>query len=259
MTPERFGELLRRPRLLSGQSATELEELIAAYPWSGPLRRLRYAKALIDGDEADTERWRGRAKPFLLQGFVAEQAEHLLRANPARAEAHFDFLAEESAAVGTSVALGNSTTSPDERSAEVGVSSAGVVEAAAAAVETVDWYLHVQGFVMDPTRPQPVPREQFASYRAQRERAQRGGRWRDLLDLTGAQPRAKDKRKRKRRKHEDAVEQPVAASETLADLLAAQGHTEQAIRMYERLALRYPGKNDNFAARIAELRQETQA
>lgn len=45
------------------------------------------------------------------------------------------------------------------------------------------------------------------------------------------------------------------ASETLAVLLARQGHTEKAIKMYEQLILKFPGKSAYFAAQIQKLKQ----
>ncbi len=42
-------------------------------------------------------------------------------------------------------------------------------------------------------------------------------------------------------------------SETYADLLAAQGHKEQAIRMYQQLMEKYPEKSSFFAAKIENL------
>jgi len=44
-------------------------------------------------------------------------------------------------------------------------------------------------------------------------------------------------------------------SETLADLLASQGHTKKAIQMYQRLSLIYPEKSRLFAAKIEELKK----
>jgi hypothetical protein len=48
-------------------------------------------------------------------------------------------------------------------------------------------------------------------------------------------------------KHQDV------ASETLADLLAAQGYTERAIAMYEALMRKYPEKSAFFAAKLQAL------
>lgn len=45
-------------------------------------------------------------------------------------------------------------------------------------------------------------------------------------------------------------------SETFADLLAAQGHKDQAIEMYIRLMEKYPEKSSFFAAKIEALQQQ---
>ena len=53
---------------------------------------------------------------------------------------------------------------------------------------------------------------------------------------------------------ESPAAQPIV-SETLADLLVRQEQYGHAIRMYERLQLRYPEKKAIFAARIQELKE----
>ncbi len=50
-------------------------------------------------------------------------------------------------------------------------------------------------------------------------------------------------------------EQQEVASETLALILARQGHREKAIRMYEQLILKIPEKSAYFAAQIQKLKQ----
>ena len=49
------------------------------------------------------------------------------------------------------------------------------------------------------------------------------------------------------------LEREEIISQTLADLLAAQGYSEKAINMYERLSLIFPEKSSFFAQKIKEL------
>lgn len=63
------------------------------------------------------------------------------------------------------------------------------------------------------------------------------------------------KKKKKKKKTKQLVKASVrknenVATETLARLLALQGHGEEAIEMYERLQLLYPEKKATFAAQI---------
>lgn len=51
------------------------------------------------------------------------------------------------------------------------------------------------------------------------------------------------------------TEKEELVSETLASILAKQGHYAKAIKMYEQLILKFPGKSDNFAAQIQKLKQ----
>lgn len=66
------------------------------------------------------------------------------------------------------------------------------------------------------------------------------------------------KKKKKKQMHELAaksIEENIdLASETLADLLAAQGNIHKAIEMYLHLSLQIPEKSDYFAAKIEKLR-----
>lgn len=52
------------------------------------------------------------------------------------------------------------------------------------------------------------------------------------------------------------LENDVYISEPLADILNSQGHFDQAIAMYEKLALKYPEKFSYFADRILELKKK---
>lgn len=243
MTPERFGELLRRPQLLDGQNAIELEELIAAHPWCGPLRVLRYRKAVLE-EADDLPHWRARAEPFLPKGAVRTQERKLQASYPGRAEAHFAFEgARDAPPASTPVVAAPFLPSLDYLPE--------CTLAGAAAVDTVDWYLHRNGHIMEIGRPRPTPIEELDSYKRWKRRRVRTS-WNDLLALGIARDTAK-KKKKKRKNGPPPAASPEVASETLAGLLAAQGHHARAIEMYEQLALRYPAKSATFAARIADL------
>lgn len=250
MTTERFGELLRRPRLLGAYNGIELEELVAAYPWCGPLRLLRYRKAVFDEAE-DTDYWRSRAEPFLPRGALRTQERTLRLASPTRAEVHFDFGDAGGLDVGNvPPRIVDPSTGRDQ-----GLDNEGQLDAciltASAAVDTADWYLHRNGLIMEYGRPRPAPIEQLDSYKRWKRRRVRAS-WDDLLKLGIA--RDGKRKKKKRKASETPAATPEVASETLARLLAKQGHTSRAIKMYEQLSLRYPAKKSNFAARIADLR-----
>ena len=244
MTPERFGELLRKPKLLSGQNATELEELIGRFPWCGPLRRLRYGKALLSGDAEDAARWRDRAAPFLRLGSVSRQAEQLYSANPAKAAMHFGFASEEGDGPTDDVEL------PERQEDTVGEPN--VAEALGDDDATVDHYLQGGEYISEDVPASPTPIETFESYRAHRA-AERDVAFGDLIGYAEQKPKRSKKRKPKRASTDDA---PDIASETLASLLARQGHNRKAIRMYEQLSLRYPTKKATFAAEIEKLQQQ---
>lgn len=74
--------------------------------------------------------------------------------------------------------------------------------------------------------------------------------------------KAPDKKKSKKKKKKSKVvveamksvkKKSGIISEPLAELLVAQGHTNQAIAMYQELSLNYPKKSSYFAGRIEEL------
>ncbi len=249
MTPERFGELLRRPTLLSSQNATELEELIAQYPWCGALKQLRYQKAILDGEQTELERWRLRAEPYLTGAYRETREASLRNANPAKAAQHFGFQPLEDEAE-----ISTATPESEEDETQTGDDDVDnlLLAVAATSVDTVDWYLHRHGLIMEYGRPKPAPKEAFQSYSEYKSRRAQTA-WLDLLRLADEQPKSAKSRKGKAK---ILPPQPEVASETLADLLAAQGHADKAIRMYKQLALRYPTKEATFTARIEALQQQ---
>lgn len=239
MTPERFGELLRRPELLSGQNATEIEQLITAYPWCGPLRQLRYHKAVLDGDDKALAHWRKRAEPYLNKANLTVTELRIRATNPAIAKQHFGFT--------------NEIVEPTvDTEVEIDYFVDEAILVSATCTNTVDWYLHRHGLIMEYGRPKPAPKEAFKSYNDWKNRRAKTA-WSELLHLADEKPKADKTRKPK---HKEAIPLPEVASETLADLLAAQGHTDKAIRMYQQLQLRYPTKKATFAARIEALQQQ---
>lgn len=256
MTADRFGELLRNPALLSGQNATELEQLIASNPWSGPLRVLRYQKALLDENENDIRIWKGRAAPFLDRSSLGQQREMLIRANPARADHHFGFQQTTE-----SLEVDKELTDMDKNVSSEKMSSLplkdGIFDSdlsvVASVVETVDWYLHRHGLIMEYGRPKPAPKESFRSYNEWKRKKAKTS-WRELLLLSTDQKQSSKKPRKEDSKASD--DSPNIASETLAEILALQGHNEKAIEMYETLSLRYPEKRATFAALIDALQQE---
>ncbi len=66
----------------------------------------------------------------------------------------------------------------------------------------------------------------------------------------------KKKKKKKSWKMESLLPDETLVSESLADLLASQGHTERAIEMYEKLRLTIPEKSVFFAQKIKALEQK---
>lgn len=74
----------------------------------------------------------------------------------------------------------------------------------------------------------------------------------DVVEKAGKKEGGK-KKKKKKKKPETAQElelRPDVISETLADLLASQGHIEDANEMYRRLSRKYPEKSSYFASKI---------
>lgn len=86
----------------------------------------------------------------------------------------------------------------------------------------------------------------------------------DQADTTLKAPAVGEKqkrRKKKKKKKKGSYDTGVVLSddifsETLADLLASQGHYRQAIHMYEKMRLIYPEKSRFFAAKIEELNKK---
>jgi hypothetical protein len=86
-------------------------------------------------------------------------------------------------------------------------------------------------------------------------------------NLPEAAKKVKGKKKKKKKKKKKNKQKKVKSSaaksvrlrndiisETLADLLATQGHQKEAIAMYHKLSLIYPEKNSFFALKIKKLK-----
>lgn len=73
-------------------------------------------------------------------------------------------------------------------------------------------------------------------------------------------PKKKKKKKKKQKQQADDGDPIILSdevySETLAELLESQGHTTEAIAMYEKLRLKYPEKSRFFAAKIEKLHKK---
>jgi len=85
--------------------------------------------------------------------------------------------------------------------------------------------------------------------------------WLEIEPAVKKHKKSKKKSQRKRRKKKLSYNSGVVLSddifsETLADLLASQGHKKQAILMYEKMRLIYPEKSRFFAAKIEELNKK---
>ena len=72
----------------------------------------------------------------------------------------------------------------------------------------------------------------------------------ELNHLKKSKKKVKSKQKKKVKKDKSVVSEP------LADLLASQGHTDEAIDMYQRLSLIFPEKSAFFAAKIEKIQKE---
>jgi len=83
----------------------------------------------------------------------------------------------------------------------------------------------------------------------------------EIQDASKEKKDKKKKKKKKKRKQQADDGDPIILSdevysETLAELLESQGHTTEAIAMYEKLRLKYPEKSRFFAAKIEKLHKK---
>jgi len=108
---------------------------------------------------------------------------------------------------------------------------------------------------------QPAPKQSFSSWLKKFQPVSKSINYDkdmegkpDLVEKTA--PVAK-KKKKKYKTHKIAkksvIENEDIASETLAHLLASQGYYDKAIKMYERLSMMHPEKNEAYAATIVRL------
>ncbi len=109
-------------------------------------------------------------------------------------------------------------------------------------------------------KPQPIPKDTYNTW-LQKLRP-------PTVSILEDEPVADDKKSAKSEEYDEEgegkakqiaqksiIENSGIATETLAAVLAMQGHKEKAIAMYERLSLQYPEKSSFFAAKIKELKK----
>lgn len=124
---------------------------------------------------------------------------------------------------------------------------------------------------LSPQPARPQPRQSFTSWVEQFQAPHIQNRLGELMeskkmDEKGKKKnRNKDKNRQKNAKPENPLprnalisitESEEIASETLAELLAAQGLADKAREMYQRLMLVFPEKSDYFASKIENLKSE---
>jgi len=86
----------------------------------------------------------------------------------------------------------------------------------------------------------------------------------DLIkDISGENKSGDYKKKKKKKKHlvdrlvkQSLLENELLVSEPFAELLYAQGYREKAIKIYEKLIVKFPEKKLIFAAKIDEINKE---
>jgi hypothetical protein len=119
----------------------------------------------------------------------------------------------------------------------------------------------------------PQPKSAFNSYKAktevtsisdlpfsdEQEMAEHRKRIEEKLELEQEKRKKREEKKKKEQAlisfaDESLKDREDTASETLANILALQGHKERAILMYEKLKLQIPEKSAFFAAQIEKLK-----
>jgi len=123
------------------------------------------------------------------------------------------------------------------------------------------------GTIKSTTGPKPAPKSTFTSWVQQFQPTHIRGQLGELMESKKRED-SKSQRKKGKQKHsapqtpanrfaeQSLQENNDLMSETLADLLAAQGQYDQAIKMYQRLTLVFPEKSSYFAEQIKKLQNQ---
>jgi tetratricopeptide (TPR) repeat protein len=267
MTKERFIELLNDPERLANISYEELKTIVLAYPYAHALRYLLAIKAnqishpeaarALSGAAAyslDRKRlFQLLAPPHLAPQAMTQKEEVLQLKSIESVKQALEALSPVPRAAAETPAekvqaLDNESIVPVAAPAPVLAPSPAPTPPAA--------FNSFSGWMSQFTPPALPLSQQQPTNPAQEA---------DELQDLAAEP-APPVRQGRTAQHPEAQrlaerslsENQELVTETLARLYIAQGHREKAIKMYQRLILKYPEKSANFAAEIEKLKNKTE-
>lgn len=267
MTKERFIELLNDPERLSNISYEELKTIVLAYPYAHALRYLLAIKAnQISHPEA--ARTLAEAAAYSLDRkrlFQLLAPPHLAPQAQAQTEQVLQLKSIES------VKQALEALSPVPRAtAETSAEKTQTIES-----ESIIPFASPAPAIVPQPAAEPAAFSNFSGWMAQftpptlpltqiqpENLAQEADDLEDLAEEPTPPP-AKQGRVPQHPEAQRLAERSVSenqdlVTETLARLYIAQGHREKAIKMYQRLILKYPEKSANFAAEIEKLKNKTE-
>lgn len=282
MKPQEFQQYLEQPELLYELPLTSLQQLAMEYPYSPNLRLLLLLKTHLEGhpDEADYLN-RCAAASFdrsfiydLLQDMEVQQAgdhqEEILELRTLDDIALEDaaLLSEEASPTPPETDLSyQENIFPQEEDfteeTELPLVPNITPEPPSPAVTYVSWAENATAYLsalpeleIDPKGgniPEPVANFQSATLTPKppslRDRLRTIRRFQ-------ADKIADEQEEVRRIARRSLVAQEAVASETLAGLLVRQGQYQNAIKMYQHLALLYPEKKTTFAGLIKDLKEK---
>ena len=264
MNAENFPEYLQQPARLLQMNQQELRELTLQYPYCANLHLLMLSKS-VQSQHKDWERHLQTASAHTLDRRRLYQLVKAWQPAPAAVEAfelkeEFLELKDLQVLERQPVVL---TQSRQEPEAALPLSQAPLQEHWEEDAD-LDLELLTSADIQTPGEvgtpeagdavpaPAPQPKHEFESWKRLEEAHH------FLLKEDPPMPSPKPAQPRRLSAKKIAAaslqERDDVASETLADLLAAQAQYEKAIEMYERLTLLFPEKSAYFAAKIEKLK-----
>ncbi|MDX2133679.1 MAG: hypothetical protein SFV52_02790 [Saprospiraceae bacterium] len=254
LTDERLTHLLENPDSLASISFEELKTLALAYPYAQNLRYLLAIKAQMV-NHPDAERMMATASVYSID---RSRLFNLFHEEPAAETADMKGVAKfQSIEPDAPEAAPQKAAAPHQHPPVPEMPEAVVADIPSAPEPIAEQPLPPEGTTQAALNGQTISFAEWYGYFNLPVLTMRSARKKNISEIVSApaEPQTAMSGVAQELARESVREKPHLYSETLVRLLLAQGHTDRAIAMLDRMRLDIPEKSAYFAAEIEKLKK----